>query len=163
MSSGSGSGLFTNRPLRMELVVQGTDLTARDLTELSDRARNAKPAMQAILRLMVAEERVLFETEGGSGGDPWPADKPSTVERKRREHLDIRTERATGALARSLTEPNYGKGRVRRASKQQVTFGTKVHYARYQGKRPLLQFTQTNVDDWTTVLVRWLMDGEARL
>jgi hypothetical protein len=167
----------SRRP-KIELIVTGEDIAAGDLERLAARGRDATPAMRSILGQMATAEAELFRTSGERGGERWPEDKPSTLARKQLAHQDPRVERRTLALERALTAnagppPGPGQrrlfglgmagrtGAIRRASKQQVRFGTTLFYALFQQHaRPLIQFTQKDEEGWADTIGQWLLGSD---
>lgn len=149
----------TSRDPRVEFDVKGDADAVAIAQGLGARARNAKPLMQHVLADLVRIEREQFASSGARGGKPWPDDEKATIDRKKAAGHDPRPNRRTGALERSLTG-SRGGGAIRRASKGSVTVGTRIPYARYQGReRPLLGILPMDHERWLRSTVEYLLDG----
>jgi hypothetical protein len=147
--------------LKVQLLIVGPDKPAgEELELLAARARDARPAMRAILDIMLEGEREQFATSGAAGGRAWDADTPAWRAEKRRKGRSPDPERYTDALMKSLTAPR-AKGGRRRVTKASATLGTTLYYAQWQ-KRPLLsglRYVPGVVKRAQDVIVEWFMDG----
>lgn len=129
---------------RVDVTAHGIDEAARMFERIGQRAVNARPAMTAIMALLIKGEVALWNR---SGGKKWPpradGSKPG-----------IRT----GALQRSLTEVS-APGAVREIHADHLLFGTDIFYARFmQGgtptepKRPVLVYRPTDKKKTKTIV-----------
>jgi hypothetical protein len=144
--------------VRLRVEALGQDIVARQLLAMADRTGDASGAMQGIIDGLYESERRLFDSQGASGGVPWQASAPSTVERKARLGLDPRIEHATQDLRDSLTTP--GGANIAIARRDGVTFDTAIRYARWQ-PNPLVSPTEAERRDWVKIVQRWIVDGDA--
>lgn len=147
--------------LKVQLVASGAGLVGRELDQLADRARNAKPATEALLDLMVEHQRRQWESDGARGGKPWPKNTVEWAARKRGEGKSTSPLRYTGALMDSLTARGKVKGGIRTVGKQRATLGTRVFYAKFQHAR-LIGYTSQDVGRYQDVIVYWVMEGRVR-
>lgn len=149
---------MANSSFRVRLLVEDTEPTTAELLEIAHRARDARPVLRAVNRMMQVGAWEQFQSEGARGGHAWLPDKPETVLRKERSGLDPRTERRTRDLEASLLVG--GKGNINRLSAQSTTFGTRVFYARFQGhKRRLLQVTLSDANRWSEMFIDYILSG----
>lgn len=114
-------------PLGLSVAAKGDDVASRHLTELGKRGDDPRPAFRAIVEDVRSAEADWFTSEGAGS---WPPLAARTLKAKQRAGYPSSALVATGALRRSLTIKR-GKGAVRSATKRQMKFGTKVHYARF--------------------------------
>lgn len=144
--------------LKLRLEIEDTGHTVRKVKEMGYRAEAARPVLRQIKHLMEQGAAEQFLTEGERGGYRWKPDLPATVQKKLAEGADRRTEIRTGDLARSLMG---GDKAIRRLSDHSTTFGTRVFYSVYQGHlRRLLELTRADADVYSTMMVKWILDGE---
>jgi hypothetical protein len=119
---------------------RGAERTAKHLSDMGRRARNVKPAGYKARTIFHKAEEARFST---TGGGTWKALASSTQERKAREGLDPRTNRATNALHRSLTSATAGD-QVDERQAEWFRFGTTVPYAPHVDRaRKLIDLTPT--------------------
>jgi phage gpG-like protein len=148
--------------LKVQLVITGPDEPSGEALELlAVRARDARPAMKAILDVMLEGEQKTFDTGGAAGGRSWMPDSAAWAARKRRAGKSGQPERYTDALMKSLTLPR-AKGAVRRVNKFSAVLGTTLYYAKWQKKRqPLatLRYVPGVVAKAQDVIVEWFMEG----
>lgn len=149
---------MADRGLRLKLEIEGDGQIVEDVRQLGERARDAKPVLRIIQKLMEEGAREQFESHGARGGKPWLEDKKSTVERKKREgfgeELEVRTNETRDSLF-------GGSGSIRRLSKSSTTFGTGVFQARFQGhRRMLLKLVMADADRWSKMMVDWILEGK---
>jgi hypothetical protein len=147
--------------LKVQLIITGPDEPAGEALELlAVRARDARPAMKAILDITLEGESRIFDTGDAAGGRSWAPDDPAWSARKRREGKSSQPERYTDALMKSLTQP-HASGGVRRVNKFSAVLGTTLYYAKWQ-KRPLLsklRYVPGVVARAQDVVVEWFMEG----
>ena len=160
--------------VRFSIDIDGDRDFARYLLGVEQDTRNARPALTKIGRDMRRYERELFDSQGASGGMPWAPDKPATLAAKsqlrtvagasRRRRLDPRVNHATRRLRKSLT--TGGPGAIRRSTRDSLTFGTSVSYAKYAQRgtkyapaRPVLRFTKPQKKAMRQTILRWILDG----
>ncbi len=148
-------------PVRVQLVAGGADLAGHELDGLADRARNALPATDALVDLMVEHQRRQWASDGARGGKPWPRNTVKWARNKARHGKPTRPMRYTGVLMESLTSATKIKGAIRTAGKQRATVGTNVFYAKFQPAR-LIGYTTQDVGRYQDVVVHWLMEGKVR-
>lgn len=110
--------------------IKGVDETVHNLKQLGENADKAGPAFEKIADLFLENEKIIFKREGGSGGNKWPRNTPSTLASKIAKGLDPRPMRATGALERSLTVARAAD-QIRWWNNRQIAFGTTVWYAQF--------------------------------
>jgi phage gpG-like protein len=114
-------------PLGLSIKAKGDDVASRHLTELAKRGDDPRPAFREIVEDVRSAEADWFASEGRGS---WPPLAARTLAAKARAGHAGGALVATGALRRSLTVKR-GAGAVRSATKRQMKFGTKVHYARF--------------------------------
>lgn len=152
---------MTRKGPRIELIVSGPDLVEHDLTELAERARNARPVMAKVMRRLVQAQQQQFETEGGRGGQRWKPKKDATKARQAREgRVSTKAEHFRGDLEESLTREAGGGNAIRRTSKQAATFGTRLYYAGFRDAT-LINFTRADTDWIGDAISSWLLHGDA--
>lgn len=144
---------------KLKLEIDGLGATERNLKEIAYRAMNAKPVLRKINYLMQRGAWEQFSSEGSRGGTPWLKDKMATVKKKAAAGEDQRTERASRDLEASLLAG--GADNIKRLSAHATTYGTRLHYARFQGhKRRLLQVTGSDANLWTKMIVEYILSGD---
>lgn len=146
---------------RVQLLATGEDLVGDELDGLADRARNATPATDALLNMMVDHQRRQWDSDGARGGKPWPKNTVKWAGRKRADGASTRPMRLTEHLMRSLTTRGKVKDGIRTAGKQRATVGTKVFYSRFLPAR-LIGYTAQDIDRYQDVVVLWFMEGRVR-
>lgn len=118
-----------------------------------ERAQSPKPAFERIADDIRAVQRVQFRTGAG-----WAPDAPSTVAQKRRKGQPARVLVATGAAERSYTLKG-APGSVARITRTQLTFGSSLHYLRFQSKRrPPIRATKAMSRKAAVRFVGWLVE-----
>lgn len=110
--------------MELRITINGDREAAARLQRLGDRAGNARPVLNKVVDQLIDVERQRFQ----SGRFKRLA--PSTRARKRREGLDPRPLRASGALMRSLTQRS-APNQLLQVSNTELVFGTKLYYARF--------------------------------
>lgn len=110
----------------VEFQVRGDKKAAVDLRKVGERGSDIRRVSEKVRRVYRDSNERRF---GGYGH--WPANAPATLEKKTRLGQDMRVERATGALYRSLTSARAA-GQVDVRNPQEFRFGTDLPYARYQ-------------------------------
>lgn len=145
------AGLYVDR--------QQVEESVHALTGMATRARDAKPAMQAVLDVLVEAEAEQFATSGGASGRHWKADTQEWRDKKSELGKPAQPERFSGALMRSLTQKEAPQA-IRSVSKQQAVIGSTVAYARFQ-KNPLIRVAdQTDkVSRCRDIVIGWFLNG----
>src|SRR5262252_1726233 len=105
--------------------VLGLGATLRHLTETGARANDVRPIKEAVRAVYLKSEQRLWSEA------LFIPNTEATIERKQRQGLDMRVERATGALEKSLTSKR-AKGAINRAKRDQLRFGSSLFYAGFQ-------------------------------
>lgn len=149
--------------MRFDIDIRGDEDLREELDDLGDKSKNLKPALNRVMRIIVARYRRRF-----SGGGQWQPLSTATVERKSRQGLDPRIMRASGALERALTSPGRTAGRTQSVGKSSVRVGVgkKLFYARFQHfgtdhipARPLFGWEFEDRKAAINVLDRYLFGG----
>lgn len=146
--------------MRIDVQVNGQDTAAQMLSRQGARAQAPQRALNVIAARLIALQRQRLSR--GQGGLKRLA--PSTLERKRRQHLDPRPLRATGTLIRSVTERGAPEQRLD-ISKDELVFGTKVYYARFHQfgegnpRRRVLNLTPKQREPIAQIIADFLMGG----
>lgn len=104
---------------------RGVEKAVSDLHRLGDRASDIRRLSERVRSVYRQSNERQFARA------PWPPLAPATLERKRRQGLDPRPERATGALYRALTAAR-AKGQVDQRERTEFRFGTDLPYAAAQ-------------------------------
>lgn len=143
---------------RLRLHIDGVHPTEKLFDEIAMRALDARPILRVIQRLQQETAEEQFVSKGAASGNPWEPDLPETAERKEKEGDDPRTEIKTGELARSLL--GSSDTTIRRLTSKSTTYGTRLFYSVYQGrKRTLLMLTTKDAQDWSERMSNWLLLG----
>lgn len=146
--------------------VYGDHQINRRLLRFSDRVMDARPAWNAILDHIMAENELHFETEGRSV-TPWPPLAASTLDFKRRANYDLRILHRTLDLRRSWTERGFKNYIV--LLPHSMTFDSDVGYGihhQFGAKRANLpmrkpvEFSNTTRTNIMKILQRYIMTGE---
>ena len=159
---------------RVGLDIDGDRSVVAYLIGVEEHARNARPVFRVIGDDMRRYERELFDSQGATGGRPWASDKPATLEAKarlratagasRRIRLDPRVNHATRRMRKSLTRG--GPDNIRRVTRDSVTHGTQVPYAKYAQRgtrhaeaRPPVVFSRPQTREMRDKIRDWIMRG----
>lgn len=148
--------------MSISVQIQGAVDAARDYYARSQRAKDARPALDRIVDFWLLSEQRQFDS-----GANWPPIKAKSRNWKVRRGLDPRVMRATGLLERTLTQPN-APNQMADAEADGLTVGIRagqsdVFYAqRLVKKWPLVVFDDQAASDATELLGRWLEDGAIR-
>ena len=152
--------------LRLDIQIAGDVQVSRELLRVSDRAGDMRPALRAVIGVMVEETQEQFATSGGHASKGWQPLAESTARAKARRGLDPRVLRATGALERSLTERG-DKLMQERVTKAGLVWGSKVKYGgfhqrgtRHMPRRRPVEFTELARRRMVKVLQRYALTGE---
>lgn len=146
---------------KLKLGIEGEGAAIKDLLAIGTRSHEAKPILKVIQELMRRGAEANFMSEGMAGGKRWEMDKPDTIAKKLAAGYPDRTEVMTTRLLASLQQRAGGGDTIRRLSAHSTTFGTRVPYAHWQGKkRQLLAITTQDADNWAERMVRWLVEGK---
>lgn len=143
------------------ITTAGQVKSAHVLKSIGGRGADARPAWPAIFSLFTAYGEKRF-TELGPG---WPPLAEATKETKARKNQDPRLMRVTGALQKSLVA-DRARGGIRKKSRYQLTYGSKVFYARFHQagkgvpKRVLVEVTPPLASDLTRALERYVVKGD---
>lgn len=137
---------------------------ARDrLRDVGERGGDVRKASSAV-RTAYREAQEARYASAGHGS--WPPLKAETVESKRRQGLDTRLMRASGALYKSLTAAR-ANAQVDERHKDSLVFGTNLPYAQYhdQGKgvprRALMEFTAAERKAMADALGQFVAKGRS--
>lgn len=149
--------------------VIGEKEVAADLRAISERARDARPAMRKVRSLLEAANRKQFETSGAYLGESWAQLAPGTLARKARKNQNLGILRATDVLYRSLTG---GKGRRTGATRTSARAGTSVWWAVFtrgtnnaghgasSPPRPIVGLSPRDQRKAVMVVEKWLTTGQ---
>jgi hypothetical protein len=143
------------------ITTTGQNKAANVLNSIGGRGADARPAWPAIFTLFTGYEKERFDALGPG----WPPLAEATKESKARKGHDPRLMRATGALEKSLVA-DRARGGIRKKSRYQLTFGSKVFYARFHQtgrgtpKRVLVEVTPELSRDVTHALERFVVKGD---
>lgn len=147
----------------------GEDQMSREILRVSDRAEDPRPVLENIRDDFYDYERILFNTQGASGGAAWKPLAPSTVKFKRKHNLDPRILHATLTLRNSLTS-NTSPGATSTVNRSGMFVGSQVPYGVYHQssrlprnflpRRPPVMLTEDVKKGWIKKLQRWLITGE---
>lgn len=140
----------------------GLKATEFMLREPARRADSLKPVMNVIGEEMLLSQKELFRTEGASGGAPWKALEPSTVERKKgnAKILD-----RTGHEEMSFTEQG-APDNLFNATRSFVLIGSKAPGVPFQidgtknmEDRDPMQFRPDQVERWAQHVSDFIFNG----
>lgn len=154
--------------MRLLLDIAGDIQLNRELTRVSTRAQDPRPAFEAIADLWIAETRKQFATEGRHASGGWKPLKTATVKAKQRAHQRPEILRATDDLLKSLTE-REDENMILDISTTELGYGSKLPYAAAhqnpKASNPLPQrrpvaLTETARRDTVKILQRFLITGE---
>lgn len=152
--------------MRVKLELTGVDRASSRFTAAQHRAEFPRPAFLDVGRDFLRIARVEFDTSGTYSGKRWAPLASSTVDRKRRQHLDPRILVASNALRESLI--SMGGEHVQDMSRDRIELGSSVAYLQYhQGrgryKMPARPFTIPHRDRrrWIETLRVYVMEGRS--
>lgn len=112
--------------MNIETEVIGEDTVLLNIAEMTERARDARPATRKVRDMMIESNRKQFESAGSHLGASWAPLTEATKARKEREGIDPRPLHGkTGALGTSLAG---GKGKRTGATKSIARAGSGVWY-----------------------------------
>ena len=144
--------------IESDVKVEGLGQTLKALHERGERAADIRPVKNKARSVFLKSEKRLYE-EG-----LWIPNEQSTLERKSRQGYDLRTERQTGAMEKSLTS-RRAKGAVNRAKKQEFKFGTSLWYAKFQTgtatqlPRTMIHLSKREVKQIDDIIAGWVNRG----
>jgi hypothetical protein len=137
----------------------------REIAAMRARARDVRPAWEALLDWFADRNFSQFLRRGGEYGTPWAPLKPETIEQKRRMGYPTDPEIRTGRMAHELTMRPLG---VENLGPRSMEAGTKIKYARFQHRgtrrglpaRPLFSAEEIRASNAATnALANWVIDG----
>lgn len=114
--------------MNLDVDIIGDKKVLTDLLGLSERAKDARPALRQVRDVMESGIKHQFASQGSYFGTPWAPLKPTTLAKKAQKGEDLRTLRATGALEASLSG---GKGKRRGVTRTSARTGTSIFYGRF--------------------------------
>jgi hypothetical protein len=127
--------------------VTGAMLIAKLFHRTSAHLEDPRPAFRSVEDYLQQVEMRKFATGAG-----WPRLAPSTIRQKHSARILI----ATGTLMRQLTR----KGGKRLITRQSLTFGPTVFYARFVSKRrPLNELSFRNRREIRSIIRRYVRSG----
>jgi hypothetical protein len=152
--------------MRVDTEVIGDEKVLANIAEMRMRAMDARPATRRVRELFLESNRKVFESEGGSIGEPWAPLAQATIERKSREGLDLRPLHGkTGALAAAATG---GKGKRSGATKTTARAGVNVWYSVFtrgtrggEPRRELTGITRSGEQEVLDIVSDWIVHGRA--
>jgi hypothetical protein len=143
---------------RMRVEIEGADAAIEDLVGIAMRAKDARPVLRVIQEMMRVSAMSNFADEGETFGLHWLKDRDTTVQQKLAAGYQDRTEVMEGNLFQALTQRAGGGEAIRRLSAKSTTFGTRLFYAQFQGKkRQLLAITEAAADHYAERMVKYLV------
>jgi len=135
----------------ISIKVQGLEDVIEKIGGWASRARNLKPALKIVDKLLEVHVEAQFKSEGRRGGKPWKRLSRRTVKARANRWGYYRRASAFGAgatgpiltwsgrLRRSFKRG--GSGHVSRVSRSQLVWGSSIRYGRFLvRKRPILMF-----------------------
>lgn len=142
--------------------VDGLDETVKHLGDIGDRAQHPGPALEEMRKSFYAFEKRRFETNAWGS---WAPDAAATSREKAKRGQDLRTERATGGLFRSLTSAGAPQA-IWRPSTDSAVIGTGAKSAQWQQKgrggehREVVHVSKGERRAWARILAKWIVRGD---
>lgn len=118
------------RAVQVQIGEAGIGAITTKMILWSTRAGDIRPVGPALAEYLMKTEAKLFDSEGGSAGNPWTALAEATQKTKAREGLRPEIMRATDDLRDALGEPGNENQKVI-MSKSVFIFGAKGAPAEY--------------------------------
>jgi hypothetical protein len=146
--------------LAPSIEVIGDRKAVADLIKLGTRGADVRPVAPEVRAIYLESNRRHLDSMEG-----WPALADATVQRKTREGLPDKAERATGALYKSLTSESRVKGQKNRVSQTRFLFGSGLFYApwqqgtKHQPKRELIDLSEADRLAMAAVIGRYVAHG----
>lgn len=135
----------------------GVKAVSTKFTRMAEASVDVRPALMTITELIYAIEVQVFNGQGRRGGGSWKRDTPEWLAQKMRLGLDPRINHATGALRRSVTEPD-AEGQVHEMTPHSLIFGTTLPQAApSQENRPFFRFLPNDRALMRNILRDYLM------
>lgn len=123
--------------MQFRIITFGAKHAATTLTDIGNRAVNARPAFEEIYLTILDIVDEIFDTEGERGGhEPWLGLTPGHLRFKRKRNKDLRILREDGDLHASVTQFRHPQ-QFLRIGQDHIQFKSKVPFAdvHYKGQK----------------------------
>lgn len=155
--------------MQFRIVSFGTRQAQARLTDIGNRAVNARPAFEEIYLTILDIVDEIFDSQGSRGGhDPWLQLTPGHLRFKAKRNKDLRILHMDGLLRDSVTKPRH-PDQFLRITKDHIQFKSKRPFAdvHFKGQkkshrrgvpaRPFIFFTEADRRAFAREILRHLI------